>query len=105
MMNKNTILTVIVILLFGISGAVIYYGIFAQPSATTMPIEANQRNIVNLMPYGEKLDFSPLEERPGVLPPYVYKQLNPAQDVGVQVRDMIRNATPGEPGGTPNVIF
>jgi hypothetical protein len=105
-MSKNIILTIVVVCLFGFSGAIIYFGIFSKPNTSTLPIDANQKNIVNLLPYGEDLGFGPLENRAGVAQPFVYRQLNPAQDVGVPVQDIMKNAATDTPGaGLPNQIF
>lgn len=104
MFTKNTLLTLLVVILFAVSGAVIYFGIFNKSSETAAlagSLESGQANIVNLMPYGEDLDFTAVSGRTNVDPPLVYKEVK-SEDIGIQAKDILRNAN-SSGGSTLNV--
>lgn len=98
-MNKNTILTIIVIALFAGSGAVLYFGLFKSSGTAPSPIEENQKNIVDLMPYGENLTFDILSKRTDAAPPYLYKKVEPTLDAGHTTRDLMQNLDLGTGSG------
>lgn len=100
MFNKNLLLTLLVVVLFAVSGAVVYFGIFNKTSTFTGgAIDVTEKPPVNLMPYGEDLNFDKVTNRVNVNPPIQYKQVAP-QDVGVDTNTMIRNAAGN--GAVPN---
>lgn len=94
-MNKNSIMILLVIVLFGASGAVLYFGLFRNDGgASIAAIESNQKNIIDLMPYGESLNFDIVTKRPNASAPYQYKQVT-SGDVGKQASDLFRNLEAG----------
>lgn len=67
MSKRDKILAVVVTVVFGIAGYVLYTGLFKdQISVVTNAapdIEGNRKTIVDLLPYGSTLDVDPLKER------------------------------------------
>lgn len=96
MNKKNVILIVVVIVLVGAAGWILYAGIFRKTAGVlgsdSPNIDLTQKNIVNLLPYGTKLNFDPVENRTNIDPPFKYIQVNPSTDVGVPEKDLIRNS-------------
>lgn len=93
MSKKNIILIAIVILIFGAAGFIVYKGLFSSKieeiSKASPDFEANQKNIVNMLPYGTNLNLDALESRPEVNK-FEYKPVTPPE-VGVAPETMIRN--------------
>ncbi len=94
--KKNIILILVIVVLFVASGLIVYNGIFSKDSSLTFSsphISASQKEIVNLLPYGDKLDFSSIQNRSQNARAFTYEQVD-AASVGVDIHGLI--ATGGE---------
>lgn len=99
MSKRDKILTVVVVLLFGSAGYVLYSGLFADQITVVTnqapDIEANKKTIVNLLPHGSNLDFSKVKQRLTKLQItssaiYTYPTVS-SSDIGVPVTDLLKN--------------
>ena len=93
--KKNIILALVVVALLGAAGWVLYSGVFKTDSvgsggSSAVP-ETEVKQSYNLLPYGKTLDFSPVENRPGVTAGYKYQLVNLDQEVGLDKNDLVRN--------------
>lgn len=91
-MKRNTVLTFVIVILFVASAGVVYFGIFSTSNKNLTATPESKPQALEVMPYGETLDFTVVTDRKNVEPPYQYKQTVPA-DVGVQYRDLLRNTS------------
>ena len=110
MNKKNITLAIVVVVLFGASGWVIYTGIFKDTSSVitgdTPNFESNQKNIVKLLPYGDRLDFSVITDRSDSEAPYEYKKIDPSLDVGVDTKNLIGHIVfPPPPPANPEILI
>lgn len=97
MSKRDKILIIVMLLFFGGSGYILYTGLFADQvqlvTQSAPDTEANKQTIVNLLPYGNKLDTSIIQDRgksaritTGNI--YLYPSLN-KEDYSVNVYDMV----------------
>ncbi len=103
-MSKNSILASIIVVVLIAAGGVLYFGIFKSGAGVNdqAPIDANQQNIVNLMPYGEQLNFNIIKNRTDAEAPYSYKKVSPTEDIGHEQNDLFINLDVGvEATGVP----
>ncbi len=107
MKSKNLILTLIIVVLF-IASAVVLYNGFSSGSQDLLSgspdVAAAQKEIVNVLPYGEKLDFSKVKERDGHAEVFraQYQELNPAE-VGISKQELV-SPNFGAPATAPLVL-
>lgn len=98
MSKRDKILTLVVVLLFGAAGYVLYSGLFKDQISivtTAAPdIEANKKTIVDLLPYGSTLDLQKLKSRderlqinPSVL--YTYPSITD-DEVGISANELVQ---------------
>jgi uncharacterized protein (UPF0333 family) len=95
--NKNTILVLVIVVLFIASGVVLYKGIFQGGSSAlnaTPDIIGAQKEIVNLLPYGSNLDFSKVKQRTGTTTTVNYETVDQV-NVGVDIHSLISAASDG----------
>lgn len=99
--KRNIILIFITIGLFAASGLVIYEGIYANSSganaivSATPDVAGSQKEIINLLPYGDKLDFSQVKSRSGTTEVFKYEQLD-SNRVGVDTHSLIAQGLAAE---------
>jgi hypothetical protein len=95
--NKNKILVAVILVLFVASGMVLYNGFSGSGASTTgvQDIAAGQKEIVNLLPYGDKLDFTRVKSYTATARPFTMEPLDPA-NVGLAPANMF---APGGDGG------
>lgn len=89
--NKKNIILVVVILLFVIGTVAVLYGGFSGPSTIIEgdpDIEGTQKEIVQLLPYGNKLDFEGIKSWDEGSAKVEFRELDPTS-VGVDVRGLI----------------
>lgn len=97
--NKNTILILVIVVLFGASGIVLYRGLFQGGTSALQAspdIVGAQKEIVNLLPYGSNLDFSKVRERTSSTTAVIYEVVDQA-NVGVDIHSLISAASDGTP--------
>lgn len=90
--SKNTILILVVVVLFVLSGIILYRGLFQgggdNSVASISSIQESQKEIVNLLPYGTTLNFDAVEKRTEATSTVVYTPVDP-NAVGVDMRALI----------------
>lgn len=87
--KKNTLLVLVVVVLFVASGLVLYNGFFKSSSTTTLGAAGGGKEvIVNLLPYGTKLDFDPVAKHSESGANIVYEKVDP-KNVAVDVHSLI----------------
>ncbi len=100
MSKRDKILALVVVLLFGSAGYVLYSGLLSDQISivtnTAPDTEANKKTIVNLLPFGASLDLQQLRTRNQKLQIsptnlYTYPSVNSA-DVGVPVDQLLNNS-------------
>jgi hypothetical protein len=102
--SKNTILVLVVVILFALSGIVLYRGLFkggaSADVASISSIQESQREIVNLLPYGTTLNFNTVEKRSSTTNTVVYAPVDQTA-VGVDIRALI---SPGSTQSSPTDV-
>ncbi len=114
-MDKKKIIQIAVIIVaFGGSGIVLYNGFFKQPPAPSLGITTNLAALNGsaglsasstsagggqILPYGNKLDFSQLDSGRFQFGAVQYPQVNTSTDIGVPVDSMLGAASPQPPAG------
>ncbi len=87
--KKNTLLIVVVVILFVASGVILYNGFFKSSTTSTLSTTvADKGEIVNLLPYGTKLDFDPVTKHTDAGVAIVYEKVDP-KDVSVDLHSLI----------------
>ncbi|MBL8031095.1 MAG: hypothetical protein JNK33_02100 [Candidatus Doudnabacteria bacterium] len=92
--KRNIILSLVIVVLFAASALIIYQGIYANSSGAGVIVGAapdvtgNQKEIINLLPYGNELDFSQVKSRHETTQVFKYEQLD-ANSVGVDTHNLI----------------
>ncbi len=104
MSTKTIVLSAIICALFIGSGVILYNGFSGDPSAIVSSdpdIASAQKNIVNILPYGENLDFGKVKKRvdaDGVFA-IPYETVNPSE-VGIRKQELI-SPSYGAPATSP----
>jgi hypothetical protein len=99
--KRNIILTFVIIGLFAASAFIIYQGIYAKSSGTNVIVSAvpdvagSQKEIINLLPYGDKLDFTQVKSRHETTQVFKYETVD-SNSVGVDTRSLIAQGLAGE---------
>ncbi len=97
--KKNTLLIFVVVILFIASGVVLYNGFVKSPGTNTInTVGGGKEEIVNLLPYGTKLDFDPVEKHADSGANIVYEKVDP-KNVAVDVHSLIspvKDETPAQ---------
>ncbi|MBP9686551.1 MAG: hypothetical protein KBD66_02000 [Candidatus Doudnabacteria bacterium] len=86
--TKNTILVIVIVVLFAAAGLVIYRGFFASEAIPDISVGVPGAPVKNVMPYGSTLDFSRVQQRASTADTYRYEVVDAAV-VGVAVQNLI----------------
>ena len=93
MNNKKTLIqTVIIVVCFLASGIVLYRGLFGGSSSGGIAISSSKAVVADpssILPNGSTLDFNVLNQQNFQFGEFTPPQLNPANDVGVPVDQLI----------------
>jgi hypothetical protein len=90
-MNKKTIIEIVIsVVAFGGSAFVLYQGLHTAPPPTAGAVSTPAVSLGNILPFGDNLDFSILEKQKFQYGATQYKVLDPSQEVGVGVKDLIK---------------
>lgn len=86
--KKNTVLVFVIAILFIASGVVLYNGFFKSSTSTINSGVSDKAEIVNLLPYGTKLDFEPVTQHADSGASIVYEKVDP-RNVAVDIHSLI----------------
>lgn len=99
--KRNIILTLVIIGLFAASALIIYEGIYANSSGANVLVSAapdvagSQKEIINLLPYGDKLDFTLVKSRHEATQVFKYEPVD-SNNVGVDTHSLIAQGLASE---------
>lgn len=99
--KRDIILTFVIIGLFAASGLIIYQGLYANSSGASVIVSAvpdvagNQKEIVNLLPYGDSLDFARVKSRRETTQVFKYEPVD-SNNVGVDTHNLIARGLASE---------
>lgn len=99
--KRNIILILVIVGLFAASALIIYEGIYANSSGASVIVSAapdvvgSQKEIINLLPFGDKLDFSQVQSRHEATQVFKYQPVD-SNNVGVDTHALIAQGASSE---------
>ena len=94
--TKNTILVIVIVVLFAAAGMVIYRGFFANGAVPDISVGVPGTPVKNVMPYGSSLDFSRVQQRASTADTYRYEVVDTTA-VGIAVQNLITSPSTNSP--------